>query len=165
MMQDIGLHLNINKLVQLEKLTPSEIEMRKRLYNSAFIWDKTLSLALGRLPSLLHTPYGDGDISQYLLILLRLSCLTPRGGKSFDQLQWITLTTRDSGVQRMHPIWVNRYTNLCQRTILRPSWHFVVSMRYRNSANSSRPFAADLLVFCYVDYGPNDSPVPRKWSC
>ncbi|KAF4439688.1 Formyl-coenzyme A transferase [Fusarium acutatum] len=62
MMVDIGIHLNANRIAELENLTPSEIETRKRLYNSAFIWDKTLSLALGRPPSLTGSPYGPDEI-------------------------------------------------------------------------------------------------------
>ncbi|KAH7478019.1 hypothetical protein FOMA001_g10440 [Fusarium oxysporum f. sp. matthiolae] len=62
MMVDIGIHLNANRIAELERLTPSEIETRKRLYNSAFIWDKTLSLALGRPPSLTGSPYGPDEI-------------------------------------------------------------------------------------------------------
>ncbi|KAF5579828.1 Formyl-coenzyme A transferase [Fusarium pseudocircinatum] len=62
MMVDIGIHLNANRIAELERLTPSEIETRKRLYNSAFIWDKTLSLALGRPPSLTGSPYSPDEI-------------------------------------------------------------------------------------------------------
>ncbi|KAL6914911.1 hypothetical protein FSST1_012671 [Fusarium sambucinum] len=62
MMVDIGIHLNANRIAELERSTPSEIEARKRLYNSAFIWDKTLSLALGRPPSLTGSPYGPNEI-------------------------------------------------------------------------------------------------------
>ncbi|CAI6094759.1 unnamed protein product [Clonostachys chloroleuca] len=62
MMTDIGLHLDTTKLAHLERWTPSETEMRKRLYNSAYIWDKTLSLALGRPPSLIRRPYEAHEI-------------------------------------------------------------------------------------------------------
>lgn len=62
MMKDIGLHLDIMKLCGLEKWTPAEAETRKRLYNSAYIWDKTLSLALGRPPSLTRRPYPAHEI-------------------------------------------------------------------------------------------------------
>jgi len=65
MMVDIGIHLNANRIAELERLTPSEIETRKRLYNSAFIWDKTLSLALGRPPSLTGSPYGPDEICKF----------------------------------------------------------------------------------------------------
>ncbi|KAL6407230.1 fungal specific transcription factor domain-containing protein [Ilyonectria robusta] len=66
MMTDVGLHLDTTKLAKLERWTPAEIETRKRLYNSAYIWDKTLSLALGRhfpprtsWTSLMMTARGD----------------------------------------------------------------------------------------------------------
>ncbi|KAF6798897.1 hypothetical protein CSOJ01_12563 [Colletotrichum sojae] len=62
MIKDIGLHLDIAKLSRLERWTPAEIETRKRLYNSAYIWDKTLSLALGRPPSLTRRPYPAHEI-------------------------------------------------------------------------------------------------------
>ncbi|KAH7038366.1 fungal-specific transcription factor domain-containing protein, partial [Microdochium trichocladiopsis] len=62
MMVDIGVHLHTSKIAELERLTPAEIETRKRLYNSAYIWDKTLSLALGRSPSLVSPPYGPDEI-------------------------------------------------------------------------------------------------------
>nr|XP_036581799.1 uncharacterized protein CTRU02_08371 [Colletotrichum truncatum]KAF6790242.1 hypothetical protein CTRU02_08371 [Colletotrichum truncatum] len=62
MMKDIGLHLDITKLSRLERWTAAETETRKRLYNSAYIWDKTLSLALGRPPSLTRRPYAARDI-------------------------------------------------------------------------------------------------------
>lgn len=62
MMKDIGLHLDITKLSSLERWTPAEAETRKRLYNSAYIWDKTLSLALGRPPSLTRRPYPAHEI-------------------------------------------------------------------------------------------------------
>jgi hypothetical protein len=62
MMADVGLHLPLNKLAALESRTPAEWETRRRLYNSAYIWDKTLSLALGRPPSLTTPPYPAEDI-------------------------------------------------------------------------------------------------------
>jgi hypothetical protein len=64
MLEDIGLHLQISdsKLVELERCTPIELEARKRLYNSAYIWDKTMCLALGRPPSLTQQPYSPNDI-------------------------------------------------------------------------------------------------------
>jgi hypothetical protein len=62
MMKDIGLHLDTIRLAGVEKWTPAEMETRKRLYNSAYIWDKTLSLALGRPPSLTRRPYDESEI-------------------------------------------------------------------------------------------------------
>jgi hypothetical protein len=47
--------------------TEEELEMRTRLYWSAYCWDKTISLTLGREPALLcrpgHTPDGIQDES------------------------------------------------------------------------------------------------------
>ncbi|KAM5354131.1 hypothetical protein ACJ41O_000781 [Fusarium nematophilum] len=62
MMIDIGLHLDTPRLAELQRWTPAETETRKRLYNSAYIWDKTLSLALGRPPSLIRRPYSSTEI-------------------------------------------------------------------------------------------------------
>lgn len=62
MMQDTGLHLDTTTLARLERWTPAEIETRKRLYNSAYIWDKTLSLALGRPPTLTRAPCPSKEI-------------------------------------------------------------------------------------------------------
>lgn len=56
MMTDLGLHLNFQELMHLEKLTPVELEVRKRLYCSAYIWDKSISLSLGRAPALSKLP-------------------------------------------------------------------------------------------------------------
>ncbi|KAI0195530.1 hypothetical protein F4808DRAFT_328695 [Astrocystis sublimbata] len=64
MLMDIGLHLYLEnpRLAELENLTPVELEVRKRLYNSAFVWDKTISLGLGRPPVLLSRPYSNSSI-------------------------------------------------------------------------------------------------------
>lgn len=62
MMIDIGLHLDTPKLAELQRWTPAETETRKRLYNSAYIWDKTLSLAIGRPPCLIRRPYSNLEI-------------------------------------------------------------------------------------------------------
>lgn len=62
MMMDVGLHLDTQKLVELERLTPADLEARKRLYLSAYIWDKTLSLSLGRPPWLTRLPHAIDDI-------------------------------------------------------------------------------------------------------
>jgi hypothetical protein len=64
MLVDVGMHLHIpdSKLAQLEQLTAVEIETRKRIYNSAYLWDKTISLALGRPPTLTQQPYSIDEI-------------------------------------------------------------------------------------------------------
>ena len=48
MLTDLGLHLDLDQLARLEKWSTMDLEMRKRLYCSAYIWDKSLSLSLGR---------------------------------------------------------------------------------------------------------------------
>lgn len=40
MLKDIGLHLNTQKLQDLEGFDHVDLEVRKRLYLSAYIWDK-----------------------------------------------------------------------------------------------------------------------------
>ncbi|KAL1619087.1 hypothetical protein SLS54_006939 [Diplodia seriata] len=40
MMKDIGLHLNPKRLNNPERLLPDEFEARKRLFLSAYVWDK-----------------------------------------------------------------------------------------------------------------------------
>jgi hypothetical protein len=40
MIKDIGLHLNMRRLADLEKLEPEDLEVRKRLFLSAYTWDK-----------------------------------------------------------------------------------------------------------------------------
>jgi hypothetical protein len=45
-----------------EVLTPADVEARKRLYLSAYIWDKTLSLSIGRPSSLTRLPHAIDDM-------------------------------------------------------------------------------------------------------
>lgn len=68
MILDLGLHLHLRNpyLADLEQLTAIEVEVRKRVYNSAYLWDKTLSLALGRPPSLVWVPHEPEDICEFL---------------------------------------------------------------------------------------------------
>lgn len=40
MMKDVGLHLNSRKLKGLERMDPDDLEARKRLFMSAYTWDK-----------------------------------------------------------------------------------------------------------------------------
>ncbi|OBT70731.1 hypothetical protein VF21_10138 [Pseudogymnoascus sp. 05NY08] len=62
MLKDVGLHLNSHRLKGLESLTPADLEARKRLFFSAYIWDKSISLCLGRPPSLTEMPYAIDDM-------------------------------------------------------------------------------------------------------
>jgi hypothetical protein len=66
MMKDVGIHLNTQKLAELEHLRPEDLECRKRLYLSAYIWDKSISLALGRPPSLIDLPHAIDDICKVM---------------------------------------------------------------------------------------------------
>lgn len=61
-MMDVGLHLDTQKLVESERLAPADLEARKRLYHSAYIWDKTLGLSLGRPPSPTRLPHAIDDM-------------------------------------------------------------------------------------------------------
>lgn len=62
MMKDIGIHLNAHRLNSLERLRPEDFEARKRLYLSGYVWDKSISLCLGRPPSLTDLPHSVDDI-------------------------------------------------------------------------------------------------------
>jgi hypothetical protein len=64
MMADIGLHLDPQRLSKYESLSPMEIEARKRLAVSAHLWDKLLSLTLGRPPTLPKLWLSVEDICQ-----------------------------------------------------------------------------------------------------
>ena len=73
-MEDIGLHLKARRITDLEDLGPEDLEARKRLFLAAYTWDKlvwpslphhyaetllarTISICLGRPPSLTEMPY------------------------------------------------------------------------------------------------------------
>ena len=62
MMKDIGIHLNAHRLNTLERLRPEDFEARKRLYLSGYVWDKSISLCLGRPPSFTDLPHSVDDI-------------------------------------------------------------------------------------------------------
>lgn len=50
MIKDLGLHLP--RRLRMSNIEPDDFETQKRLYLSAFGWDKSISLCLGRAPSL-----------------------------------------------------------------------------------------------------------------
>lgn len=60
MIHDLGLHLP-HKL-SLNATEPDDLETLKRLYLSAYAWDKSISLCLGRPPSLTNMPYPDHSL-------------------------------------------------------------------------------------------------------
>lgn len=68
MMKDVGIHLNVHRLAELERLSPADLEARKRLYLSAYIWDKSISLCLGRPPSLTDLPHDIDDIGKTITL-------------------------------------------------------------------------------------------------
>lgn len=65
MMRDVGLHLSPSRLNDFDRLDAGDLELRKRLYLSAYIWDKTVSISLGRPPSLTTIPPGADDILDF----------------------------------------------------------------------------------------------------
>jgi hypothetical protein len=62
MIKDLGLHLNSATHCQPEELEPDDLEARKRLFLSAYAWDKSISLCLGRPPSLTEMPYSPSSL-------------------------------------------------------------------------------------------------------
>ena len=62
MIKDLGLHLNSATHRLTEDLEPDDLEARKRLFLSAYAWDKSISLCLGRPPSLTEMPYSPGSL-------------------------------------------------------------------------------------------------------
>ncbi|CZR55072.1 uncharacterized protein PAC_04958 [Phialocephala subalpina] len=53
----------MRRLAHLEKLKPEDLEVRKRLFLAAYSWDKSISICLGRPPSLTEMPYTPGSLS------------------------------------------------------------------------------------------------------
>lgn len=62
MIKDLGLHLNSATHRLTDDLEPDDLEARKRLFLSAYAWDKSISLCLGRPPSLTEMPYSPGSL-------------------------------------------------------------------------------------------------------
>ena len=101
MLVDAGLHLHLvsSRLADLERLSPGEIELRKRLYNSAYIWDKTLSLALGRPPSLTRRPHSPNDICTFTPSHVHPSSLTFSVDYFDDAQEWKPVYAPEIGEQ------------------------------------------------------------------
>ncbi|KAL4949479.1 fungal-specific transcription factor domain-containing protein [Aspergillus filifer] len=57
MLMDLGLHLKRDSVSMMKDLEPDDLEVRKRLYLSVYAWDKSISLCLGRAPSLTEMLY------------------------------------------------------------------------------------------------------------
>ncbi|KAJ5624418.1 hypothetical protein N7510_000727 [Penicillium lagena] len=62
MITDLGIHLYRGNLEGLDGLEPDDLEVRKRLYLSAYLWDKSISLCLGRQPCLPDLPYAPDSL-------------------------------------------------------------------------------------------------------
>ncbi|KAJ5820368.1 hypothetical protein N7474_005959 [Penicillium riverlandense] len=62
MITDLGIHLYRGNLEGLDGLEPDDLEVRKRLYLSAYHWDKSISLCLGRQPCLPDLPYAPDSL-------------------------------------------------------------------------------------------------------
>ncbi|KAK5735753.1 hypothetical protein LTR17_007925 [Elasticomyces elasticus] len=58
MIRDLGLHLPKSVNTLMKELEPDDLEARKRLYLSAYTWDKSISLTLGRPPQLREMPFA-----------------------------------------------------------------------------------------------------------
>jgi hypothetical protein len=52
----MGIHLPVDQNASAHKFAPEDRDMRTRLFWSAYCWDKTMSLTLGREPSLASRP-------------------------------------------------------------------------------------------------------------
>ena len=67
MIKDLGFHLHREPNALLHDLEPDDLEARKRLCLSAYVWEKSISLCLGRSPSFTELPHqpnsllDDGD--------------------------------------------------------------------------------------------------------
>jgi len=56
MSMDLGLHLSTESISSLSHLTPTDREVRKRAAWSCYLWDKAISLYLGRTPTMTAPP-------------------------------------------------------------------------------------------------------------
>ena len=82
MITDLGIHLYRGNLEGLDGLEPDDLEVRKRLYLSAYLWDKygrlcsleifvtnyryrSISLCLGRQPCLPDLPYAPDSLCMF----------------------------------------------------------------------------------------------------
>ncbi|KAI9900107.1 hypothetical protein N3K66_004369 [Trichothecium roseum] len=62
MLKDLGLHLQSGNNPSLAKLEPDDLEATKRLCLSAYAWDKSISLCLGRRPALSEMPFHPSSL-------------------------------------------------------------------------------------------------------
>ena len=62
MLKDLGLHLQSTNNPSLTRLEPDDLEATKRLCLSAYAWDKSISLCLGRRPALSEMPFHPSSL-------------------------------------------------------------------------------------------------------
>ncbi|KAL3480560.1 fungal-specific transcription factor domain-containing protein [Aspergillus californicus] len=62
MITDLGLHLDREMTHMMKNFEPDDLEVRKRLYLSVYAWDKSISLCLGRPPSLKTMPFTSSTL-------------------------------------------------------------------------------------------------------
>ncbi|ORX35287.1 fungal-specific transcription factor domain-domain-containing protein [Kockovaella imperatae] len=62
MIQDLGIHHDPESVSGVSNLSLEEQATRDRLFWAAFVWDKALSMALGREPTLPPRPGGDPSV-------------------------------------------------------------------------------------------------------
>ena len=55
----LGVHLPLEKVAGSSRLSAEDKDVRTKLYWSAFVWDKTISLAFGREPTFPPRPGHD----------------------------------------------------------------------------------------------------------
>ena len=83
MLKDLGLHLQSGNNPSLAKLEPDDLEATKRLCLSAYAWDKSISLCLGRRPALSEMPFHPSSLRtpqphRFLLLHVNTQRLTRR---------------------------------------------------------------------------------------
>lgn len=128
MIKDLGFHLDRDPNTLLNDLEPDDLEARKRLCLSAYVWDKSISLCLGRSPSLTKLPHlpdsllDDGD----------------------NQELWYPRHLRDSDVSYPHPTrshTTETFTYFAKiAMVINDMYATVYDSRSRESINITRVF-------------------------
>ncbi|RAH53130.1 CHA4 activatory protein [Aspergillus piperis CBS 112811] len=62
MLTDLGLHIKRSYADLTKSMEPDDLEVRKRLLLSCYAWDKSISLCLGRSPSLTDMPFSPSTL-------------------------------------------------------------------------------------------------------
>lgn len=110
MIKDLGLHLNSATHCQTEELEPDDLEARKRLFLSAYAWDKSISLCLGRSPSLTEMPYSPSSLLD----------------ETGDSELWTPLYLGEEGVPYppTQSLTISSFLNFCQLSMVHSPSHF-----------------------------------------